>query len=139
MLAGREIWGFPKKLAAIELRAERDMIFATMERPAGLRLASAVMRPERPARPAHGTPRHGVSLRVIPAAEANAERPACAEIIETVTETKLIEAWEGTGSVAFAESSVLDPWGRFPVRRVVAATYQVYDMVLPCGRVIDRM
>src|SRR5580692_945934 len=43
MLAGREIWGFPKKLATIEFKAERDMIFGTMERPRGIRLASAVM------------------------------------------------------------------------------------------------
>src|SRR6202008_856830 len=51
MLAGREIWGFPKKLAAIGFNSERDMIFGTLERPAGIRLASAVVRPERPARP----------------------------------------------------------------------------------------
>jgi acetoacetate decarboxylase len=139
MLAGREIWGFPKKLAAIDFRSERDMIYGTLERPAAIRIASAVVRPERPARPPHGPARAGVSLRVIPAADANAERPLCAEIIETVTETTTHEAWEGTGSVAFAENSVLDPWGRFPVKRVVGATYSVYDMVLPCGRVIDRM
>lgn len=139
MLAGREIWGFPKKLAAIDFKSERDMIFGTLERPAGIRLASAVMRSERPAAPAHGAPRNGVSLRLIPAAEERAERPLCAEIIETVTENKVHEAWEGTGSVSFAEHSALDPWGRFPVKRVLGATYMVYDMVLPCGRVIDRM
>lgn len=139
MLAGREIWGFPKKLAAIDFRSERDMIYGTLERPAGIRIASAVMRPERPARAHPGPPRAGVSLRVIPAAETGAERPLCAEIIETVTETKTHEAWEGTGSVALAENSVLDPWSRFPVKRLVGATYTVYDMVLPCGRVIDRM
>jgi len=60
-------------------------------------------------------------------------------IIETVTETKTHEVWEGTGSVAFAENSVLDPWSRFPVKRLVGATYTIYDTVLPCGRVIDRM
>src|SRR5208282_1836740 len=49
MLAGREIWGFPKKLAQIEFKSERDMIYGTLERPAGIRLASAIVRPERPA------------------------------------------------------------------------------------------
>ena len=48
MLAGREIWGFPKKLAHIEFKSERDMIYGTLERPAGVRLASAIVRPERP-------------------------------------------------------------------------------------------
>ena len=139
MLAGREIWGFPKKLAAIGFRSERDMIYGTLERPAGIRIASAVIRPERPAEPRGGPARSGVSLRVIPAADADAERPLCAEIIETVTENKTHEAWDATGSVAFAEHSALDPWGRFPVKRVLGATYMVYDMVLPCGRVIDRL
>jgi len=139
MLAGREIWGFPKKLAAIDFKSERDMIFGTLERPAGIRLASAVVRSERPASPAHGAARNGVSLRLIPGAEHDSPRPACAEIIETATEVRVIEAWQGTGSVAFAEHSALDPWGRFPVRKVVAATYQVYDMTLPCGRIIDKM
>ena len=45
MLGGREIWGFPKKLAAIEFKSERDMLFGTLERPAGVRLAGAVVRP----------------------------------------------------------------------------------------------
>lgn len=139
MLAGREIWGFPKKLATIEFKAERDMMFGTMERPRGLRIASAVMRAERPAGPAHGPTRTGVSFRLIPAAEADAPRPTVAEIIETVTENKVHEAWEGTGSISFPETSVLDPWSRFPVKRIVGASYMVYDMTLPCGRVIDRL
>lgn len=139
MLAGREIWGYPKKIAAIDFRSERDMIYGTLERPAGIRLASAVVRPERPAPPRHGPARSGVSLRVIPAAEATAERPLCAELIETMTETTIHEAWEGTGSASFPEQSALDPWSRFPIKRVVGASYSVYDMVLPCGRVIDRL
>lgn len=139
MLAGREIWGYPKKLAAIDFRSERDMIYGTLERPAGIRLASGVVRAERPAPPRHGPARSGVSLRVIPAAEATAERPLCAELIETTTETTIHEAWEGTGSASFPEQSALDPWSRFPIKRVVGASYSVYDMVLPCGRVIDRL
>ena len=34
MLAGREIWGFPKKLAQIEFKSEKDMVYGTLERPA---------------------------------------------------------------------------------------------------------
>ena len=35
MLGGREIWGFPKKLATIEFGSERDMFFGTLlQRPA---------------------------------------------------------------------------------------------------------
>jgi acetoacetate decarboxylase len=138
MLAGREIWGFPKKLAQIEFKQERDMIYGTLERPAGVRLASAVVRPERPADNGHSTPRPPVSLRLIPSAEENG-RPSCAELIETFTDVKIHEAWTGTGSVAFAEGSLLDPWNLLPVRRVLQASYMLSDMTLGFGKVIDRL
>ncbi len=138
MLAGREIWGFPKKLAQIEFKRERDMIYGMLERPAGIRLASAIVRPERPADNGHSAPRPPVSLRLIPSAEENGH-PACAELIETFTDVKVIEAWTGTGSVAFAESSRLDPWNRLPVKRVVQASYMVSDMTLGFGKVIGHL
>src|SRR5262249_49374864 len=120
-------------------KTDRDVIYGTMERPAGIRLASALVRPERPAQPPRSPGRSSVSLRMIPAADGDAERPLCAELIETAVEVKTHEAWEGVGSVSFPENSVLDPWSRFPVERVVAANYTVYDMTLPSGRVIDRL
>jgi len=138
MLAGREIWGFPKKLAQIEFKSERDMIYGTLERPAGVRLASAIVRPERPSPNGHsgGTP--PVSLRLIPSAEQNG-KPVCADIIETETQVKVHESWIGSGSIAFAEASTLDPWNRLPVKRIVQATYSLSEMTLGFGKVIDRL
>jgi acetoacetate decarboxylase len=139
MLAGREIWGFPKKLAQIEFKSERDMIYGTLERPAGVRLASAIVRPERPAPnggSGGGTP--PVSLRLIPSAEEHG-KPVCADIIETHTEVKVHESWIGTGSIAFAEASKLDPWNRLPVKRIVQASYTLSEMTLGFGKVIDRL
>ena len=138
MLAGREIWGFPKKLAQIEFKSERDMIYGTLERPAGVRLASAIVRPERPADNGHSTARPPVSLRLIPSAEEKG-RPSCAELIETKTEVKVIEAWTGVGSVAFAEGSRLDPWNRLPVKKVIQASYALSEMTLGFGKVIDHL
>lgn len=138
MLAGREIWGFPKKLATIGFESERDMIYGTLERPAGIRLASAIVRPERPAEAGHSSHRPAVSLRLIPSSE-DGSRPSCAEIIETETKTRTIEGWTGTGSIAFAEGSALDPWNRLPVKRVLQASYLVYDMTLGFGKIIDRL
>lgn len=138
MLAGREIWGFPKKLAHIEFKNERDMIYGTLERPAGIRLASAIVRPELPAVNGHSAAAPPVSLRLIPSVEENG-RPLCAEIVETLAEVRVIEAWTGVGSIAFAESSRLDPWNRLPVRRVIQASYMVSDMTLGFGKVIDHL
>ncbi len=138
MLAGREIWGFPKKLAHIEFKSEKDMVYGTLDRPAGVRLASAIVRPERPATNGHSSAPPAVSFRLIPSAEENG-RPVCAEIIETHTEVKVHEAWTGTGSIAFAECSRLDPWNRLPVKRVIQASYVLSEMTLGFGKVIDRL
>jgi acetoacetate decarboxylase len=138
MLAGREIWGFPKKLAQIEFKSEKDMVYGTLERPAGVRLASAIVRPERPATNGHSSAPPAVSFRLIPSAEENG-RPVCADIVETHTEVKVHEAWTGTGSIAFAECSRLDPWNRLPVVRVIHASYVLSEMTLGFGKVIDRL
>lgn len=139
MLGGREIWGYPKKLAAIDFKLERDMIYGTLERPAGVRLASAVVRPERPAPNGQVPALKPVSLRLIPSPEENAERPTCAELIEAEIEVRMIEAWVGNGSIQFAEGSTLDPWNALPVKKIMSANYMVSDMTLGWGKVIDRL
>jgi acetoacetate decarboxylase len=138
MLAGRELWGFPKKLATISFGRERDMIYGAVERPAGFRLASAIVRPEQPMT-AFSRSGPTCGLRIIPGVEGDAKRPSCAEIIAAETEHKIHEAWEGTGSIDFAQHSALDPLDRFPVRRILKATYMEYDILLPAGRVIARL
>ncbi len=138
MLAGREIWGFPKKLATIGLARDRDMIVGTLERPAGVRLASMIVRPEQPI---FNLPSSGptTGLRIIPAAEVGATRPACAELVAADTQHTIREAWEGTGSISFPDHSALDPVGRFPVKRILESTYMEYDIMLPAGRIIARL
>jgi acetoacetate decarboxylase len=136
MLAGRELWGFPKKLAKIGFARDADMIVGTLERPAGVRLATMIVRPEQPL--AHVPPSGPTTgLRIIPSAEAG--RPPEAELIAADTEHKIREAWEGTGSISFPDRSTLDPVSRFPVRKVLKATYLEYDIMLPAGRVLARM
>jgi acetoacetate decarboxylase len=138
MLAGREIWGFPKKLATIGLARDRDMIVGTLERPAGVRLASMIVRPEQPI---SNLPSSGptTGLRIIPAAEVGATRPACAELVAADTQHTIREAWEGTGSISFPDHSALDPVDRFPVKRILKSTYMEYDIMLPAGRIIARL
>ena len=138
MLAGREVWGYPKKLAKIGFERDRDMIVGTLERPAGMRLASVVMRPEQPlAQLGSNGPTTG--LRIIPSADPTTTRPALAELIAADTQHSLREGWEGPASISFPDHSVFDPVDRFPVRRIVKAIYMEYDITLPAGRVIARL
>jgi len=138
MLAGREVWGFPKKLAKIGFERAHDMIVGTLERPQGVRLVTAVMRPERAVADL-GSSGPTTGLRIIPSAEPGATRPALAELVAADTEHTIKEAWEGPGSISFPDHSALDPVDRFPVRKIVRAVHMDYDILLPGGRVIARL
>jgi len=138
MLAGREVWGYPKKLAKIGLERDKDMVVGWLERPQGVRLATAIMRPEQPAGPL-GSSGPTTGLRIIPSAQPGDKRPALAELVAADTQHTIREAWEGPGSISFPDRSVLDPVDRFPVRRILKAVYTEYDILLPGGRVIARL
>jgi acetoacetate decarboxylase len=138
MLAGREVWGFPKKLAKIGFVRDKDMVVGSLERPAGVRLATAVMRPEQRDGP-FGSNGPTTGLRIIPSADPKTNRPALAELVAADTEHTVKEAWEGPGSISFPDRSALDPVDRFPVKRILKATYMECDILLPGGRVIDRL
>jgi acetoacetate decarboxylase len=137
LVAGREIWGYPKKLAHIELEQEAEFLRGTVERPAGVRLVTAVARLERPLPAGAGADGGGVlSLRVIPSAEEG-EPPALAQLIEVRnTGTQTHEAWSGSATLHYDTASALDPWHCLPVGKVLSAAYTRYDFVLPHGRIV---
>jgi acetoacetate decarboxylase len=138
MLAGREVWGYPKKLARVGFDHDRDMVVGWLERPERVRLATAIMRPEQPAGPlASNGPTTG--LRIIPSAQLGENRPALAELVAADTQHTIREAWEGPGSISFPDYSALDPVNRFPIKRIIKAVYMKYDILLPAGRVIARL
>ena len=74
MAAGRELWGWPKKLADCRFEAggsgpgDRDGILFTTERPAGKRLLTVTMTPERPATMEDVGATPHLTLRYIPGA-----------------------------------------------------------------------
>ena len=68
LVGGREIWGYPKKIAGIELSEEDEFVRGAVERPAGIRLVNVAMRPERPVPPASGDGLRGPTYRRRPAA-----------------------------------------------------------------------
>jgi len=138
MLAGREVWGYPKKLARIGFERDKDMVIGWLERPQGVRLATAIMRPEQPAG-ALGSNGPTTGLRIIPSAEPGDKRPALAELIAADTEHTIREAWAGPGSISFPDHSALDPVNRFPIKRILEAVYMEYDITLPAGRIIARL
>lgn len=138
LAAGREVWGYPKKLANIEIDLESptDVFSARMERPHGNLICSAGIRPEWPVT-IHGEPTddYSMALRVIPSPVEDAG-PSLAELIQIHSVTTVKEEWEGTGWVEFYTHSAIDPWHKLKVNDVVDARYRVSDMTLGFGTVI---
>lgn len=139
---GREIYGYPKKLATIEISEEGDALVGKMERPAGHLICSAGFRPEVPVEipdEAKGVQvdTWSMALRVIPSHE-KAGRPSIAELVEINSKMTVKEVWSGTGWASFHSNSTLDPWHKLEIGRIVSATSQTYDMILGFGRTVQE-
>jgi acetoacetate decarboxylase len=142
LIGGREIWGYPKKLAHVELRSESEAWIGTLERPRGHRLATAVVRMERNLPASDFLLPPLVSLKLIPDAEPSGV-PALAQLVACDFQVKPVvgsdgvaHLWEGPGSLVFDAPSALDPWHVLPVKRVLACRYGRFDALLPHGRVL---
>jgi len=142
LIGGREIWGFAKKLARIELRHESEVMIGTVERPTGNRLLTALMRNVEPVRAEDFQLTPSVSLKVIPCA-TDARAPALAQLIGSelalvphVGSNGIAEIWTGPGSLCFDAPSEVDPWYRIGVREVVACHAGTFDAVLGHGRIL---
>ncbi len=139
ILAGREVYGFPKKMGFVEIVREEDLIAAYVERPKGIRICSGVMRPEQPLGPApDGTALEACGLRIVPSPEKDRDY-SLVELIQTDMILNSAEMWLGTGNCHFTGASILDPWHKLPVKNILAATYTVCDFILQEGRILETL
>lgn len=146
MAAGREVWGWPKKFANLGFASAgasmgyREQFMYTVERPAGKRILTVNMSPERPADPEElgGLPM--LTLRKIPASEAG-KPPSVCELVRT--DTKMIvnrsadgtpDLWAGRASVTMDSPSEMDPLHDFAPTRMLGGFYGTFDWTLPLGR-----
>jgi len=116
MAAGREMGGYPKKIARIEY-LPGPAHTAVMERPAGLRICTGTMRPEQrviPATPPPPLVLNYLTLRLIPSPQLN-QPPTLAELLETHWTVDCSEVWTGPGSCQLTGASELDPLHWAPV------------------------
>ncbi len=106
MAAGREMGGYPKKIARIEFLPGPAQT-AVLERPAGLRLCTGTMRPEQLQMPAPGPQKTAgpppplvlnyLTLRLIPSPQLD-QPPSLVELLETQWSVNCSEVWIGPGS-----------------------------------------
>lgn len=135
MVAGREIWGFPKKMATIEIKEEADIIWGRMERPKGNPICSAGVRLEKQIQE-KGTDGTSLSLRVMPNPEGEGP-PSLAELVQSPSSNiEVLESWQGTGWVQYHSNSELDPWHKLPVIKVLGAGLRKTNFTLGPGKVV---
>jgi acetoacetate decarboxylase len=123
MAAGREMGGYPKKIARIEFLPGPAQT-AVLERPAGLRLCTGTMRPEQLQMPAPSPQKTAgpppplvlnyLTLRLIPSPQLD-QPPSLVELLETQWSVNCSEVWIGPGSCQLTGASELDPLHWAPV------------------------
>lgn len=142
LIAGREIWGYAKKLAHVDVVQEHEEFMGIIERPKGNRLATAVMRSIRnvPADSFNFLPI--LSLKVIPSAEES-EGPAIAQLVScnfrvtpVVGTDGIAEVWSGPGSLVYNSPTEADPWHRLAVKEIVSCCYGWFNAHLPHGKIL---
>ena len=145
LIGGREIWGFAKKLANIEIKHQSEVMMGTVERPSGNRLMTGTMRNVTPVAPEDFqiTPR--VSLRMIPSASGEGP-PALAELIGSSLALKphigangIPHIWTGPGSIHYDCPSAIDPWYKMPVVEMLGCYSGIFDAELSPGKVLKTL
>ncbi len=132
---GRELWGFPKKLAAPVLRVERDTLVGTLD-VGGVRVATASMGykhralPEESLRAALAEP--GFLLKIIPHVDG---RPRICELVRyRLSDVTLRGGWTGPAALSLAPHA-LAPVAALPVLEVLSAAHLIADLTLELGEV----
>ena len=133
---GRELWGFPKKLAGPSLRAETDTLVGTLDY-GPVRVATGTMgykyqeADAAAARAALAAP--NFLLKIIPHVDGS---PRICELVEYHLEDVRVKGvWTGPGALSL-QSHALAPVADLPVREVMSAVHLVADLTLGLGRVV---
>jgi acetoacetate decarboxylase len=142
LAAGREIWGYAKKLAVMEWREEAEQILFTIDRPLGKRLVTFTLTRDRLAAAEELDPLPILSLRYLPPSAPD-RRPAAAELVRLDVDGGLHNTpvlgdvlWAGRASVAFDSPSDVDPWHIFRPARMLGGFVQTANFSLPLGQVV---
>lgn len=133
---GRELWGFPKKLANPSLTTDIDMLVGTLDY-GGVRVATSTMGYKHRALDA-GAVKTALAapnflLKIIPHVDGTLR---ICELVEYYMEDITIKgAWAGPGALSLAPHA-LAPVAELPVLEVVSAQHILADLTLGLGKVV---
>lgn len=134
---GREIWGFPKKLAKPKLFVEEDVLIGLLDY-GSIRVATATM----------GYKQHELDintiaqsvkkpvflLKNIPGVDG---KPEVNQLTRTyMTDITVKGAWTGPGTLEL-HPHALAPIAELPVKKIVSVSHFITDLTLPYGEVVE--
>ena len=133
---GRELWGFPKKLAQPTLRAEIDTLVGTLDY-GPVRIATGSMgykhKAADPAAVLASLAAPNFLLKIIPHVDGS---PRICELVEFyLQDIELKGAWTGPGALDL-HAHALAPVAELPVLEVISATHIIADLTLGLGKVV---
>jgi acetoacetate decarboxylase len=133
---GRELWGFPKKLAQPSLRAECDTLVGTLDY-GPVRVATGTMgykhKEADHAAVLAGLKAPNFLLKIIPHVDGT---PRICELVEYYLEdVELKGAWTGPGALDL-HAHALAPVAELPVLEVVSTSHMIVDFTLALGKVV---
>ena len=133
---GRELWGFPKKLAGPSLRTETDTLVGTLDY-GPVRVATGTMGYKYREADAEATLRELAApnflLKIIPHVDGT---PRICELVEYhLEDVQLKGVWSGPGALSLTPHA-LAPVADLPVLEVVSTTHLVADLTLGLGNVV---
>jgi acetoacetate decarboxylase len=133
---GRELWGFPKKLASPALTVEKDTLVGTLDY-GSVRVATATM----------GYKHHALDLdavragmlapnyllKIIPHVDGSAR--ICELVRYYLEDVQVHGAWSGPAALELAQHA-LAPVAKLPVLEILSGVHIVADMTLGMGSVV---
>ncbi|MGH7091335.1 MAG: acetoacetate decarboxylase, partial [Stellaceae bacterium] len=133
---GREIWGFPEKLAKASLKVETDTLVGTLDY-GRIRLATGTMGYKYQTRDGKAMTRDlaepNYLLKIVPHVDCT---PRVLELVRYKFEdVQLKGAWTGPAGLVLANHA-LAPLAELPVREIASAVHFVADLTLGLGEIV---
>ena len=135
IVAGRELWGFPKKLATVSLTVEADTLVGKLKY-GDIYVAIGTMGykyyplDHEESKKAISAP--NFMVKIIPHVDGTLR--ICELVRYCVTDVVVKTAWSGPAALQFF-SHALAPVASLPVKRVISAAHILTDLTLPYGEV----
>lgn len=133
---GRELWGFPKKLAEPSLHVETDTLVGTLDY-GRIRIATGTMgykyRPAESAAIRASLEAPNYLLKIIPHVDGSVR--VCELVEYYLTDIELKGAWVGPGALELS-AHALAPVAELPVLEILSAAHILADLTLGLGKVV---